>query len=226
MTRKLLLGLTVCGVALSGCASPNGQSSTGQTIAEGGGLGALAGALGGGLFGGTKGALIGAVGGGLLGSAAGGYVAQQKSKYASIEQRIADERELAAQATATAQSQTNASAERLHAMDAQLAALQQMRGDRSQAQQTATAMLTGLERQRAELEVSRSRLETRISDQQNSIAQAQNEMGDSDPQKVAQLAGWKADIPAMQSALAAMTQQISDVNEMETKVQQVKASCC
>jgi chromosome segregation ATPase len=223
MIRKSLLEVTILSVTLAACTSPNEQSSTGQTVAEGAGIGVLGGALLGGLLGGKQGAIIGGLGGGLLGAAAGGYVAQQKTKYASIEARIAGERQLVAQATSTAQSQTAASAAKLRVADAQLAELQRKRGDRARTEQAAEVMLTGLQHQRADLESSRKGLETRIQNEQAFIAETEKEIGNSDPQKSAQLAHWKADIPAMQAALGAMTDQIADVTTMETRVQQVRS---
>jgi chromosome segregation ATPase len=226
MIRRSLLVFTACGIALAGCASPDQPSSTGQTVAEGAGIGVLGGALIGGLIGGRNGALIGGLGGGLLGAAAGGYVAQQKSKYASIEARIAGERELVAQATATAKAQTAASAAKLRVADAQLAELQRMGGDRTRAEQTASTMLADLQHQRSDLEGSRKGLETRIKNEQAFIVETEREIGNNDPQKTAQLAQWKADMPAMQAALVAMNDQITDVTNMETRVQRVRAYCC
>jgi chromosome segregation ATPase len=226
MIRTTLLVFTACSIALAGCASPDQPSSTGQTVAEGAGIGVLGGALVGGLLGGQRGALIGALGGGLLGAAAGGYVAQQKSKYASIEARIAGERELIAQATATAQAQTAASAAKLRVADAQLTELQRMQGDRAAAEHTANVMLADLRHQRSDLEGSRKELETRIKNEQAFIVETEHEIGTGDPQKAAQLAQWKADMPAMQAALVAMNDQITDVTNMETRVQRVRSYCC
>jgi chromosome segregation ATPase len=226
MIRKSLLVLTVCSVALAGCESPGQPSSTAGTTAEGAGIGALGGALLGGLIGGQRGAIIGGLSGAALGTGTGFYVAQQKSKYASIEARIAGERNVASQATATAEAQTAASAAKLRVADAQLAELQNMRGDRVRAEQTANAMLADLHQQRSDLEQSRNALQTRIRDQQAFIAETEQEIGNSDPQKSAELAQWKADIPTMQAALSAMTDQVSDVTSMETKVQQASAYCC
>jgi hypothetical protein len=223
MIRKSVLTITILSFMLAACSSPNGQSSTGQTVAEGAGIGVLGGALIGGLLGGQKGAIIGGLGGGLLGAAAGGYVAQQKSKYTSIEARIAGERELVAQATATAQSQTAASAAKLRVADEQLAELQRERGDQARTAQSVTAMLADLQHQRAGLESAQKGLETRIQNEQAFIVETEKEIGTGDPQKSAQLARWKADMPAMQAALGAMTDQITDVTNMETKVQQVRA---
>ena len=204
---------------------PNQPSSTGQTVAEGAEIGVLAGALAGGLIGGKNGAIIGALGGGLFGAAAGGYVAQQKSKYATIEQRISGERQLVAQATATAQAETAASAAKLRVANAQLVALQRTQGDQVRRQETAATLLASLQKQRSELEGSRKDLETRITNEQKFIAETEQEIGTGDPRKSAQLAQWKADMPAMQSALEAMTTQISDVTIMETRVQQVRGDC-
>jgi chromosome segregation ATPase len=223
MIRKILLTITVFSVALAGCTSPNGNSSTGQTVAEGAGIGALGGALLGGLLGGEKGAIIGGLGGGLLGAAAGGYVAQQKSKYASIEDRIAGERQLVAQATSTARSQTAASAVKLRVADAQLAELRRASADRARTEETATAMLADLKHQQSELEGSKRTLETRITNEQAFIAETEKEIGTSDPRRSRELAQWKADMPALQAALSAMTDQITDVASMETRVQQVRA---
>jgi chromosome segregation ATPase len=188
--------------------------------------GCSVGTLGGALLGGRDGAFIGAAAGGLLGAAAGGYVAQQKQKYASIEQRIAGERQITAEATATARSQTAASAARLQLVNAQLADLSAMQGDRIRARDTATVMLAGLQRQRTELETERKNLETRVNNQLAFIAQTEKDIGNNDPEKTAQLARWKADMPNMQAALAAMTTQISDVTVMETRVQKVRMLCC
>ena len=227
MIKGGLICLIVGSLVLSGCETPNGQgSTTGQTVAEGAGIGVLAGALGGALFGGKKGALFGAAVGGLLGAAAGGYVAHQKQQYATIEQRIAGERQIADQATTTARSQTAASAERLRMANVQLADLSQMRGDRAKAQDRATTMLASLQNQRSELESQRKELESRIKNQQDFIAETEKEIGTNDSRKTAQLAEWKADVPKMQAALAAMTNQISDVSIMETRVQRVRTLCC
>src|SRR5215471_10434488 len=107
MIKQATTCILACSLLLSSCASQNGQASNDtETVIEGAGIGVLTGALIGGLAGGGRGAAIGAGIGGLLGTAAGGYVAQQKKKYATIEQRIAGERQLTAQATATAQAQT------------------------------------------------------------------------------------------------------------------------
>ena len=223
MKRKILLTITAFSVALAGCESPDQKSSTGQTVAEGAGIGALGGALIGGLLGGRQGAIIGGLGGAALGAAAGGYVAQQKSKYASIEDRIAGERQLTAQATSTARSQTAASQAKLRVADAQLAELRRASADRVRTEETATAMLADLKRQRSELEASKKTLETRIKNEQAFIAETEQEIGTGDPRKTHELAQWKADIPAMQAALSAMTDQITDVANMETRVQQVRA---
>jgi hypothetical protein len=221
--RRVLLTVTALGVVLAGCTSPDQKSSTGQTVAEGAGIGVLGGALIGGLLGGQRGAIIGGLGGGLLGAAAGGYVAQQKSKYASIEDRIAGERQLVGQATQTARSQNAASAAKLRVADAQLAALQRESADRAQTEATATTMLADLRRQRADLESSKKGLETRIKNEQAFITETEQEIGNNDPAKSRELAQWKADMPAMEAALSAMTDQITDVATMETRVQQVRA---
>lgn len=228
MKKQAAIGITALSLMLTGCAQPGGQgSTTGQTIAEGAGIGALAGALGGAVFGrDMKGALIGTAVGALLGTAAGAYVAQQKAKYATIEQRIAGERQIVAQATATAQSQTAASAAKLRAANEELAELSRMRGDRARAQERAGVMLASLQQQRSDLEAARKDFATRLRNQQDFIAETEREIGNSDPQKTAQLAQWKADIPAMRAALSAMDTQISDVSAMETQVQRVSMSCC
>jgi myosin heavy subunit len=225
MIKGGLICLISGSLVLSGCQAPNGQgSSQGQTVVEGAGLGVLVGAIGGALLGGKQGAMYGAAIGGALGVAAGAYVAEQKKKYATIEQRIAGERQLVAQATATARSQTAASAAKLQLVKAQLAELSQMRGDRVQAQNTAATMLAGLQHQRAELEAQRKDLETRVKDQHAFIAETEQEIGTGDPAKTAQMAQWKADIPSMQVALADMSTQVSEVSMMETIVQRIRAS--
>ena len=227
MLKRGLPCLLAASLALTSCAAQNGQSSsTVQTIAEGTAIGALAGAAGGAIFGKGKGALIGAAAGGLLGAAAGGYVAQQKRKYATIEQRIAGERHVAAQATATAQAQTAASAAQLQVVDAQLRDLEGMKADAARARDTASTMLVSLQRQRSELEAQRTQLETRVKNQQDFIAETEREIGNNDAEKSAQLAQWKAEIPPMQEALFAMATQISDINATETRVQEVRSAMC
>jgi chromosome segregation ATPase len=212
---------------LASCAGPNGQvSDQTQTVAEGAGIGVLVGAGLGALVGGSRGALIGAAIGGGAGLLAGGYVARQKEKYATIEQRIAGERQIVQQATATARSQTAASASRLQLVNAQLAELGRMQGDQARAQQTANTMLISLQKERGTLEASKKELQTRLKDQQAFITETEGEIGDHDPQKMAQLQQWKADMPALQDAITAMTNQISEISAMETRVQSVKVSCC
>jgi hypothetical protein len=206
---------------LTSCAQ-NGQiSDEGQTVAEGAGLGALLGAGLGAALGGGRGAAIGAGTGLLLGLAAGGYVAQQKKKYVTIEQRIAGERQIATQATATAQAQTRASAAQLEVMDAQLRDLSATKVDLATARDRAGTMLVSLQHQRKELESQKKTLETGLRNQQDFIAETEKEVGTADPQKAAQLAEWKAAIPPMQNAVAGMTSQISDITVMETRVQRV-----
>jgi hypothetical protein len=190
-------------------------------VAEGAILGTLLGAGLGAAFGGGRGAAIGAAAGPVLGTAAGGYVAEQKKKYATIEQRIAGERQIAAQATATAQSQIAASQAQLAVVDAQLNDLSRTRADVATARDRTTTMLAGLQNQRSQLESQRKQLETSVTNQQDFIAETEKEVGTNDPQKTAQLAQWKAAIPPMQAAIAGMTTQISDNAAMETKVEQV-----
>ena len=227
MIKQGLICLVSGSLVLSGCTQQNGQSSgTGQTVAEGAGLGVLIGAAGGAIFGGARGAAIGAAAGGLLGVAAGAYVAQQKKKYATIEQRINGERQIAYQATATARAQAADSAARLQVVDAQLADLEAVRYDRAQSQARANTMLASLQQQRSQLEAQRKELETRYHNQQDFIAETQQEIGNGDPVKTAELEQWKADMPNMQAALAAMSTQISQVTLMETRVQRVRAMCC
>lgn len=225
--RRAVSGLVACTMMLAACSGPPGQvSNQTQTTAEGAGIGVLVGAGLGALIGGKQGALLGAGLGGAAGGLTGLYVASQKTKYATIEQRIAGERAVSAQATATARSQTAASAARLRVVDAQLADLRQMQGDRTQAQQTAGAMLADLKSQRARLEASKQDLETRIKNQQAFITETQNEIGDNDPRRTAELRQWKSEIPAMQEVVVAMTNQIADVSAMETKVQNSGTACC
>src|ERR1700738_1164075 len=139
MMKKGVACLIIGSVTLTSCAAQNGQpSSEGQTGAEGAVLGALVGAGLGALIGGRQGALIGAGVGALAGTAAGGYVAEQKKKYATIEQRIDGERQIAAQATATARAQTAASAAQLALVDAQLRDLSATRADMTTARDKAS----------------------------------------------------------------------------------------
>lgn len=224
MVKKGVACLVIGSLALTSCAAQNEQaSSEGQTVAEGAILGTLLGAGLGAAFGGGRGAAIGAAAGALLGTAAGGYVAEQKKKYATIEQRIAGERQIAVQATATAQSQTAASKSQLALVDAQLNDLSRTRADVATTRERTTTMLAGLQSQRSKLESQRKELETHVKNQQDFITETEKEIGPNDPQKTAQLAQWKADIPPMQGAVAAMTTQISDVSVMETRVEQVKS---
>jgi hypothetical protein len=226
-TMKRGLACLLAGsLTLTSCAQNGQVSDQGRTVAEGAGLGALLGAGLGAAFGGGRGAAIGAGAGLLLGLAAGGYVAQQKKKYVSIEQRIAGEREIAAQATATAQSQTAASAAQLQVVNAQLAELSQMQGDKAKAQATATTLLVGLQRQRSDLESARKELETRLKNQRDFIADTEKDIGTNDPQKTVQLAQWKAEIPNMEAAVIAMTTEISDIGTTEAKAQRVRSLCC
>jgi outer membrane lipoprotein SlyB len=215
------------GLLLAGCSGPNGQiSDQTRTVAEGAGLGAVLGAIVGAVAGGQRGAALGAAIGVATGGIAGAVVASQKNKYATLEQHIADEHQISAQATATAQSQTAASAARLRLVNVQLAELGRMQGDRARARQTAATMLSDLRSQRAALEASKTNLETRISDQQASIAQTEREIGANDPRKAAELQQWKADVPTMRTAVDAMTNQIADVSSMEAKVRNVGSFCC
>lgn len=212
---------------LAACTGQNGQmSNQTQTVAEGAGIGVLAGAGLGALLGGQRGALLGAALGGMVGGVTGVYVAHEKSKYATIEQRIAGERQITVQATATARSQVAASKQRLRLVNAQLAELSSMKGDRLRAQQSADAMLADLQSQRTTLELSRKDLQTRLNDQQAFITETQQEIGTNDPQKTAELEQWKAEMPGLQSAVAAMTDQIAEVSTMETRVQNAKSYCC
>ena len=227
MAKTIVVGLVITSLMLSSCAQQDGQSTTGQTIGEGAALGAVAGALGGALFGqDTKGILIGTAIGSLLGGVAGTYVAQQKKKYATIEQRIAGERQITAQATMTAQSQTAASAAKLRVANAELAEFSRMSGDRARAQEKASVILAGLQQQRSALEANRKDLATSLKNQQSFITETEQEIGAGDVQKRAQLAQWNADIPSMRAALSAMDAQIADVSAMETQVQRVRTSCC
>ncbi len=226
MTKRALACLLAGSLTLTSCAQNGQVSDEGRTVAEGAGLGALVGAGLGAAFGGGRGAAIGAGAGLLLGLAAGGYVAQQKKKYATIEQRIAGERQIAAQATATARSQTAASAAQLAVVDAQLRNLSEQRTDMARARDTAGTMLVSLQRQRSELESQKKDLETRVKNQQDFIVETEKEVGTNDPQKAVQLAEWKAEMPAMQEAVSGMTAQISDIAVMETRVQRVKSMCC
>jgi outer membrane lipoprotein SlyB len=224
MIKKGVACLVLGSLVATSCAAQNEQaSSEGQTVAEGAILGTLLGAGLGAAFGGGRGAAIGAAAGALLGTAAGGYVAEQKKKYATIEQRIAGERQIAAQATATAQSQIAASRAELAVVDAQLNDLSRTRADIATARDRTTPMLAGLQNRRSQLESQRKQLETSLKNQQAFIAETEQEMGTNDPQKTAQLAQWKAEIPPMQAAIAGMTSQISDNTAMETRVEQIKS---
>ena len=224
MVKKGVACLVIGSLALTGCAAQNQQpSSEGQTVAEGTLLGTALGAGLGYLIGGGRGALIGAAAGTAVGYAAGSYVAEQKKKYATIEQRIAGERAIATQATATAQSQTAASAAQLAVVNEQLQDLSARKVDVATARDRADTMLTTLQHQKSQLESQRKELETRVKNQQDFILETEKEIGPNDPQKAAQLAQWKADIPPMQAAVAAMTTQISDISAAETKVEQVRS---
>jgi hypothetical protein len=224
MIKQGLVCILAGSLLLTSCAAQNGQNADQtQTVLEGAGIGVLAGALIGGLAGGGRGAAMGAGIGGLLGTAAGGYVAQQKKKYATIEQRIAGERQLTAQATATAQAQTAASAAQLEVVDAQLRDLGAAGTDSVQRRATASAMLASLQKQRTDLEADRKQLETRLKNQQAFIVETEKEIGNNDPDKAAQLAQWKADIPGMQTAVTAMSTQIAEVSARENQVQRVSA---
>jgi len=227
MMKKGVTCLIVGSLVLTSCAAQNGQpSSEGQTVAEGAVLGTLLGAGLGAAFGGRQGALIGAGIGALAGTAAGSYVAEQKKKYATIEQRIAGERQIAAQATATARAQTAASAAQLALVDAQLHDLSATRADMTTARDKASTLLAGLQRDRSQRESQKKEFETRHKDQQAFILETEKEIGTNDPQKTAQLAQWKAEIPGMQSAAAAMTNQIAEYTATETRAEQVKSLCC
>src|SRR5215469_4023791 len=162
MMKKGVACLVLGSLAVTGCAAQNQQpSSEGQTVAEGTLLGTALGAGIGYLSGGSRGAAIGAAAGTALGYAAGSYVAEQKKKYATIEQRIAGERQIAAQATATAQSQTAASAAQLAVVDAELRDLSETKSDVAMAREKASTILAGLQHQRSQLESQRKELETR-----------------------------------------------------------------
>lgn len=234
--KKSVPCLLIVSVALTGCATPNGpnsttgqngsNSTTGRTMAEGAGVGALLGAALGAALGGRDGALLGAALGGGVGLAAGGYVAQQKAKYATIEERMAGERELAAQATATARSQTIASKAQLQLANAELADLRAQGASREEAQKAASDMLASLQDQRTKLEAEKKTLETTIGDQTEFIAETEKEIGSSDPEKTAQLAQWQAEIPNMQAAVFAMSDQIASLSAAETEVQDVASACC
>lgn len=225
--RTGVVCLIAASITLSGCATSDSQNAnTGRTMAEGAGVGAVLGAGLGYLLGGKEGALLGAALGGAGGLAAGGYVAQQKNKYATIEDRIAGERDVAAQATATARSQTAASEAQLRLADAQLAELRAMTGSKEEAQRAASDLLANLKGQRGKLEVEKQELQTAMTNQIDFIAETEQEIGSNDTEKLAQLAQWKAEIPNMQAAVVAMTDQIASFNAMETNVLAVASPCC
>ena len=216
--KREIACLIIGGLTLTGCCS----TQSGETVCEGAALGALVGAGIGGAAGGGRGAIIGAAVGTAAGAGAGAYVANQKQKYATIEQRITEERRIAAQATATARSQTEDSKAQLAVVNAQLRRLNQQQVDRATARDRATTMLASLEQQRTELDGNKSKLEARIKDQKEFIDETEREIGANDPQKAAQLAEWRAEIPAMNNALAAMTAQLSDISVMEARVERVR----
>jgi len=83
--KKIIISVTTvcCLVGMSGCTSEMDDST--RTKTEGVGTGVLAGALIGGLIGGKRGAMLGAALGGLAGYAYGSHVADQKAKYARME---------------------------------------------------------------------------------------------------------------------------------------------
>ena len=224
MIKQGVTLLVIGSLTLTSCASQNGQvSNETQTVAEGAGIGVLIGAGLGAILGGRNGALIGAGIGGLAGLAAGGYVAQQKKKYATIEQRIAGERQIAIQATATARSQTDASAAQLAVVEAELRDLSAERANTATARDRTNALLVGLQHQRTELESQKKELDTHIKNQQDFILATEKDIGAADPQKADQLAQWKAEIPEMQAAALAMSNEISDITTEETKAQRIRA---
>jgi len=231
--RKGIVVVLVASQIVSGCATGQGngedaqKEDSGRTTAEGAGLGALIGAGAGALFGGgdrAKSALIGAAIGGIIGGIAGNYVAHQKAKYATIEQRIAGEREIAEQATNTARAQTAASVAALKLANAQLAELRGAKLEHSAARSKAAAILASLSDERRKLEAGRKELETKTANQEQFIEVTDKEIGTSDPQKLEQLKKWRADIPQMRMAAASMATQIASISRMEAQVEQARGT--
>lgn len=227
--RAPALVLAAC-LFLEGCAAqPNGQpgseNATATTL-EGTGIGAVAGGVFGYLLGGKEGALIGTAAGAALGTAAGGYVAAEKAKYTSIDQRIAGEQQLAEQAIATANAQTAASRAQKRAIDRQLAALEASRSNSQAKIDQANALYGSLQTQNTQLTHEQAQMQASIDHQQAMISATEQDVAQNpDPQKEQAIAQWKAQIPHMQTALAAMTTQINEVSAEETKVASVTGCC-
>lgn len=230
--RKGTVAVLVASLIVSGCATGQGTGAeqaddSTRTTVEGMGIGALIGAGAGALLGGgdrAKSALIGAAIGGVLGGIAGNYVARQKVKYATIEQRIAGERALAEQATSTAKAQTEASVAALKLANAQFAELQKAKIERTAARSRAAAILASLSEVRKKLEANRKDLETKTANQEQFIEETKGEIGSNDPQKLEQLKRWKESIPQMRLAAANMATQIASISKMEARIEQSRGT--
>lgn len=213
------------GLLLQGCAgSSHTPSDSTVTVIEGVGLGAVGGAVLGALIGGKHGSEIGAAAGAAVGAAAGDYVAQEKSKYTSIDQRISGEQALAQQSIATAQAQTAASQAQTRNIEAQLAALRQSQQSDSAKAAQSSALLASLQAQHSALQQQQAALQSNIDHQNAMIASTEQDIAatPNDP-KTQELAQWKAQIPQMQTALAAMTTQVNEVSAEESKLQAIPA---
>jgi hypothetical protein len=87
-------------------------------------------------------------------------------------------------------------------------------------------MLADLQRQRSDLASQRTALEQHIKDQNAFIADTEHSIDPNDQQKAIQLASWKAEIPRMQAALNGMSEQITEIDAMETRVERISSTCC
>jgi hypothetical protein len=206
-------------IMLSGCTTTEGKTISGGAV-----FGALAGGLIGKVAGGNDGAVAGAGIGALVGAGVGSYVAEKKKKYASVEARIAGERELVAQSIATSEAQIASSDAQLRLLDTQLAALNRKRVAKASAWQQATAMLSRLEGERAALERNRASLQTQITNQKQFVQSTEREVGRKNAARAAQVAQWREDIPRMEVVLERMTVQIANVDASKSRVLQVRQS--
>jgi chromosome segregation ATPase len=213
--RRQVCAIAAGSLALSGCASDN-------TVGGGAAAGAAAGGLIGGAAGGDRGALIGLIAGGLIGAGVGAYVKSQKDKYASIEDRIAGERQLTLQATRTANQLVASSDAQLQALDLQLADLDNSRAEKTSKIQRANAMIADLTKQRGDLQQRSKELQTSIKNQKQFADYTEREAGD-DTRKQRQVTSWRADIDNMQTALEALNGQITRVSAMQNQIQHAKA---
>jgi chromosome segregation ATPase len=189
------LAMAAC-LAMTGCSSMEGRTS-------------------------AEGAAIGLAAGG----AAGVYVAKQKSKYATIESRIAGERQIILAAIDIAHAQVATSQAQLQLLDTELAELTTTRQDRRQALQTTSTMLAKLSQQRRQLQAQQAQLQEQLANQQAFITDTeQGVRRQGEAAQAAQLAQWRDDIPKMQAVVARMTDQIGEIQNMESRVQRVQDS--